>query len=90
MRCVNTLKLSAEEAKRNAGEVIPFDAYVGSESRQGWFTREPLGVIVAITPYNDPLNLVAHKLGPAIAGEMRLFSSRLSSHRYQRSSWWSA
>ena len=68
LRCVNTLKLSAEEAKRNAGEVIPFDSYVGSESRQGWFTREPLGVIVAITPYNDPLNLVAHKLGPAIAG----------------------
>lgn len=68
LRCVNTLKLSAEEAKRNAGEVIPFDSYVGSESRQGWFTREPLGVILAITPYNDPLNLVAHKLGPAIAG----------------------
>lgn len=67
-RCVNTLKLSAEEAKRNAGEIIPFDAYAGSESRQGWFTREPLGIIAAITPYNDPLNLVAHKLGPAIAG----------------------
>jgi len=67
-RCVNTLKLSAEEAKRNAGEVIPFDAYAGSESRQGWYTREPLGIIAAITPYNDPLNLVAHKLGPAIAG----------------------
>ncbi|MGO4484845.1 aldehyde dehydrogenase family protein [Rhizobium sp. 2TAF27] len=67
-RCVNTLKLSAEEAKRNAGEVIPFDAYAGSETRQGWFTREPLGIIAAITPYNDPLNLVAHKLGPAIAG----------------------
>jgi glyceraldehyde-3-phosphate dehydrogenase (NADP+) len=67
-RCVNTLKLSAEEAKRNAGEVVPFDAYEGSESRQGWFSREPLGLIVAITPYNDPLNLVAHKLGPAIAG----------------------
>lgn len=67
LRCVNTLKLSAEEARRNAGEVIPFDAYAGSESRQGWFTREPLGIIVAITPYNDPLNLVAHKLGPAIA-----------------------
>ncbi|MGO8092892.1 aldehyde dehydrogenase family protein [Rhizobium leguminosarum] len=67
-RCVNTLKLSAEEAKRNAGEVIPFDAYAGSESRQGWYTREPLGIITAITPYNDPLNLVAHKLGPAIAG----------------------
>ncbi|PDV85010.1 aldehyde dehydrogenase [Rhizobium sp. H4] len=67
-RCVNTLKLSGEEAKRNAGEVIPFDAYAGSESRQGWYTREPLGIIAAITPYNDPLNLVAHKLGPAIAG----------------------
>ncbi|WCK80076.1 aldehyde dehydrogenase family protein [Agrobacterium fabrum] len=67
-RCVNTLKLSAEEAKRNAGEVIPFDSYAGSEARQGWFSREPLGIITAITPYNDPLNLVAHKLGPAIAG----------------------
>lgn len=68
LRCVNTLKLSAEEAKRNAGEIVPFDSYMGSEQRQGWFTREPLGIIVAITPYNDPLNLVAHKLGPAIAG----------------------
>lgn len=67
-RCVNTLKLSAEEAKRGAGEVIPFDAYAGSERRIGWFTREPLGIILAITPFNDPLNLVAHKLGPAIAG----------------------
>lgn len=66
-RCINTLKLSAEEAKRNTGEVIPFDSYAGSESRQGWYTREPLGIIAAITPYNDPLNLVAHKLGPAIA-----------------------
>jgi acyl-CoA reductase-like NAD-dependent aldehyde dehydrogenase len=60
--------LSADEARRNAGEIVPFDAWAGSEGRQGWFTREPLGIIVAITPYNDPLNLVAHKLGPAIAG----------------------
>lgn len=67
-RCVNTLKLSVDEARRNAGEVVPFDAYAGSEARQGWFTREPPGIIVAITPYNDPLNLVAHKLGPAVAG----------------------
>lgn len=67
-RCINTLKLSAEEAKRGAGEVISFDAYAGSENRMGWFTREPLGIILAITPFNDPLNLVAHKLGPAIAG----------------------
>ena len=68
LRCVNTLKLSADEARRNGGEVVPFDAWAGSKDRQGWFTREPLGIIVAITPYNDPLNLVAHKLGPAIAG----------------------
>lgn len=68
LRCVNTLRLSAEEARRNAGEIVPFDAFAGSEARQGWFTREPLGIVAAITPYNDPLNLVAHKLGPAIAG----------------------
>jgi glyceraldehyde-3-phosphate dehydrogenase (NADP+) len=67
-RCVNTLKLSADETKRNAGEVLPFDAYEGSEKRTGFFRRDPLGIILAITPYNDPLNLVAHKLGPAIAG----------------------
>lgn len=67
-RCINTLKLSAEEAKRGAGEVIPFDAYAGSENRFGWFSRDPLGIVTAITPFNDPLNLVAHKLGPAIAG----------------------
>jgi acyl-CoA reductase-like NAD-dependent aldehyde dehydrogenase len=66
-RAINTLRLSAAEVRRNAGEVIPFDSYQGSEDRQGWFTREPLGIIVAITPSNDPLNLVAHKLGPAIA-----------------------
>jgi acyl-CoA reductase-like NAD-dependent aldehyde dehydrogenase len=67
-RAVNTLGLSAAEVRRNAGEVVPFDAFEGSENRQGWFTREPLGIIAAITPFNDPLNLVAHKLGPAIAG----------------------
>ncbi|MEW1805376.1 aldehyde dehydrogenase family protein [Pseudarthrobacter sp. NPDC080039] len=68
LRAVNTLRLSGAEARRNAGETIPFDSYQGSEDRTGWFTREPLGIIAAITPYNDPLNLVAHKVGPAIAG----------------------
>lgn len=67
-RAVNTLKLSAAETRRNVGEVVPFDSFAGSENRQGWFTREPLGLIAAITPYNDALNLVAHKIGPAIAG----------------------
>jgi acyl-CoA reductase-like NAD-dependent aldehyde dehydrogenase len=67
-RAVNTMSLSAEVARSFSGEMIPFDASEGSENRKGWFTREPLGVIVAITPYNDALNLVVHKLGPAIAG----------------------
>ncbi|MEZ2387985.1 aldehyde dehydrogenase family protein [bacterium RCC_150] len=67
-RAVHTLRLSAAEARRNAGEVIPFDSYHGSEDRTGWYSREPLGIIAAITPFNDPLNLVAHKVGPAIAG----------------------
>ncbi|MBL4603393.1 MAG: aldehyde dehydrogenase family protein [Emcibacteraceae bacterium] len=66
-RCINTLTLSAEEAKRHQGETISFDSYEGSENRQGYFTREPLGIIAAITPFNDPLNLVAHKIGPAMA-----------------------
>lgn len=68
LRAVNTLRLSATEARSNAGEVIPFDSYEGSEDRTGWYSREPLGIIAAITPFNDPLNLVAHKIGPAIAG----------------------
>ncbi|MBW8762766.1 MAG: aldehyde dehydrogenase family protein [Microbacterium sp.] len=67
-RAITTLSLSAETARSFQGEVIPFDAYEGSADRRGWYTREPLGVILAITPYNDALNLVAHKLGPAIAG----------------------
>jgi acyl-CoA reductase-like NAD-dependent aldehyde dehydrogenase len=67
-RAVMTLSLSADAARSDSGEVVPFDAFEGSENRRGWFTREPLGIIVAITPYNDALNLVAHKLGPAIAG----------------------
>ncbi|RKS93355.1 acyl-CoA reductase-like NAD-dependent aldehyde dehydrogenase [Microbacterium sp. AG790] len=67
-RAVMTISLSADAARSHPGEVIAFDAFEGSESRRGWFTREPLGIILAITPYNDALNLVAHKLGPAIAG----------------------
>jgi len=66
-RAVTTLKISAEEARRLTGETIRFDQVAASERRLGYFTREPVGIIAAITPYNDPLNLVAHKVGPAIA-----------------------
>jgi glyceraldehyde-3-phosphate dehydrogenase (NADP+) len=67
-RCVETLRLSAEEARCLNGETLPFDQRVGSEDKIGYWIRQPIGVIVAITPFNDPLNLVAHKVGPAIAG----------------------
>jgi len=66
-RCVDTITISAEEARRIVGETIPFDSRIGSENRVGYYQRFPIGVIVAITPFNDPLNLVAHKVGPAIA-----------------------
>ncbi len=66
-RCVETLRISSEEARRLGGETIAFDQMPGSENRFGYFKRLPVGVVVAITPYNDPLNLVAHKIGPAIA-----------------------
>ncbi len=67
-RAINTITISAEEARRIDGETIPFDSAEGSENRVGYYYRFPIGVIGAITPFNDPLNLVAHKLGPAIAG----------------------
>ena len=66
-RALNTMQLSAEEAGRITGATIPFNAVVGSEDRVGYETKFPIGIVVAITPFNDPLNLVCHKLGPAIA-----------------------
>jgi len=67
-RCTRTLHISGEEATRVTGETLRFDQQKGSENRRGWYDRVPIGVIGAITPFNDPLNLVAHKLGPAFAG----------------------
>ncbi len=67
-RAINTITISAEEARRLDGETIPFDSAPGAENKVGYYYRFPIGVIGCITPFNDPLNLVAHKLGPAIAG----------------------
>ncbi|ARI75828.1 aldehyde dehydrogenase family protein [Halobacillus mangrovi] len=66
-RATQTIQISAEEARRINGETINFDQNEGSEDRVGYYYRFPVGVIGAITPFNDPLNLVAHKIGPAIA-----------------------
>ena len=67
-RCVQTLELSAEEAKRLTGEMVPMLAASGAKDRHGFTIRAPRGVVCAITPFNSPLNVVAHKVGPALAG----------------------
>lgn len=66
-RAVETLRFSAAEALRIHGETVPMDSSRGNENRRGFWYRRPLGVIAAITPFNFPLNLVCHKLGPAFA-----------------------
>jgi succinate-semialdehyde dehydrogenase/glutarate-semialdehyde dehydrogenase len=66
-RCIQTLKLSAEEARRLAGEVIPLAGAPQQAGRMGFTLRVPLGVVLAITPFNSPLNTVAHKIAPAFA-----------------------
>ncbi|HEY7675966.1 MAG TPA: aldehyde dehydrogenase family protein [Candidatus Methylomirabilis sp.] len=67
-RAVQTLTLSAEEAKRLHGETVPFDGAPGTVNKLGFTLRVPCGVVAAISPFNFPLNLVCHKVGPAIAG----------------------
>lgn len=66
-RSINTFTLCADETKRGSGEVIPLDTTATAEGRYGIVRRFPKGIVVAITPFNFPLNLVAHKVGPAIA-----------------------
>lgn len=66
-RSAQTLELSGEEAKRLCGEVVPLDAGQGVSGKLGFTLRVPCGVVVAISPFNFPLNLVCHKIGPAIA-----------------------
>ncbi|MGE7977566.1 aldehyde dehydrogenase family protein [Psychrobacillus sp. NPDC093200] len=66
-RTIETYKFAAEEAKRLTGEMIPMDAAKNGADRFGYTIEEPIGVIGAITPFNFPQNLVAHKVGPAIA-----------------------
>jgi acyl-CoA reductase-like NAD-dependent aldehyde dehydrogenase len=66
-RAVLTFKTAAEEAARLGGESIPLDLTEGNEGRWGLIQRFPVGPVLAITPFNFPLNLVAHKLAPALA-----------------------
>jgi acyl-CoA reductase-like NAD-dependent aldehyde dehydrogenase len=66
-RCVDTLIFSAVEARKLTGGTVPMDASASGEGKLGVMLRVPYGVVGAISPFNFPLNLVAHKLGPAIA-----------------------
>jgi glyceraldehyde-3-phosphate dehydrogenase (NADP+) len=66
-RCAATFRAAGDEAGRLGGEVVPFDAAPGGVGRRGFYQRVPVGTVVAITPFNFPLNLSAHKVAPAIA-----------------------
>ncbi len=66
-RALETLKVSAEEARRIGGEVFSIDWTAAGENRQGFTRRQPVGTVLGITPFNYPVNLACHKIGPAIA-----------------------
>jgi len=66
-RAIGTFTFAAEEAKRMHGETVPLDAIPSGEGYFGYYVRRPVGVIVGISPFNFPLNLVAHKVAPALA-----------------------
>lgn len=66
-RAVDTFRLAAHEAGHLHGETVPMDAVKSGEGLMGFWRRRPVGVIAAITPFNFPLNLVAHKVAPALA-----------------------
>ena len=65
-RTIDTLRLSAEEARRLAGEVIPLAGAAGQGNRFAYTLRVPLGIVLAVTPFNAPLNTVTHKIAPAL------------------------
>jgi acyl-CoA reductase-like NAD-dependent aldehyde dehydrogenase len=66
-RAADTFVWSAEEAKRIHGEMVPLEATPGSENRLAFTLRVPVGIVCAITPFNFPINMVAHKIAPALA-----------------------
>src|SRR5262245_16493008 len=66
-RAVDTFRFSAAEARTLAGDVVPVDASAPGEGKLAFTLRLPIGVVGAISPFNFPLNLVAHKVAPAIA-----------------------
>lgn len=72
-RAGNTARCSADEAKQIKGEVLDSDAYPPLRGRWGIVHRRPLGIVLAITPFNYPINLAVHKMGPAFAAGCPVF-----------------
>jgi acyl-CoA reductase-like NAD-dependent aldehyde dehydrogenase len=66
-RAMSTYTFAAVEARKLAGEMIPFDSAQAGEGKIGFTVRKPIGIVAAISPFNFPCNLVAHKLAPALA-----------------------
>ena len=66
-RALQTIAISAEEARRLQGEVFDIDWTSAGENRKGFTQRVPIGIVLAITPFNYPINLACHKIGPAMA-----------------------
>lgn len=66
-RAMSTYTMAAVEARKLTGEIVPMDASQGGEGKLGFTIRRPVGVVGAISPFNFPLNLVAHKIAPALA-----------------------
>ena len=91
---MSTYTFAAVEARKLAGEVVPMDAAQAGEGKLAFTLREPIGVVGAISPFNFPLNLVAHKIAPALAagcavvlkpaGQTRSRRSRSRSSRTRR------
>ena len=83
-RCVDTLVFSAVEARKLTGGTVPMEASAPGVGKLGVMLRVPYGVVGAISPFNFPLNLVAHKLGPAIAAGNAVVLSRPARRRSRR------
>ena len=88
-RAVSTFPFAAAEARALTGEMVPMDASDVGEGKLGFVLRVPVGVVGAISPFNFPLNLVAHKVAPAIAGGCPVVlkpasQTPLSAHRARR------
>src|SRR5947207_6201484 len=66
-RAIGTFSWAAGEAERFVGEIVPIDTQVSGKGKSGYVVRVPKGIIYGITPFNFPLNLVAHKVAPALA-----------------------